>query len=84
MQPSGQVQRHGKNEKVQRFQADGVAFDREEHAAGICAMDAENRTARGELIAISIPVPSQRIATNEDKLVNTLKSAIQQIDEYFS
>ena len=38
----------------------GVAFDREEHTAGICAAGVAMRDMLGNFVAISVPVPAQR------------------------
>jgi len=38
----------------------GVAFDREEHTLGICAVGVALRDPLGNAVAISVPVPSQR------------------------
>jgi len=38
----------------------GVAIDREEHTAGICAAGVVTRDAAGNAVAISVPVPAQR------------------------
>jgi DNA-binding IclR family transcriptional regulator len=43
----------------------GIAFDREEHAEGICAVGAAIADPYGRNIAISIPVPSVRFYKNE-------------------
>lgn len=50
----------------------GVAFDREENSEGISAVAIALRSRSGELAAISIPVPTQRFAATEARLVTTL------------
>lgn len=45
----------------------GLAFDREEHTPGICAVAAVVRDANGPVAAISVPVPTQRFAGNEER-----------------
>jgi len=70
-------------QEIAQIQANGIAYDREEHTAGICAVGAAVKTARGELIAISIPVPSQRFINNEENLVAALSVAMGQIKEHF-
>jgi len=58
----------------------GVAFDREEHTIGICAAGVALRDARGNAIAISVPVPTQRFRQHQalitDRLLAT-KRAMQ-------
>jgi len=38
----------------------GIAYDREEHTLGICAIGVAMRDPLGNSVAISVPVPSQR------------------------
>ena len=40
----------------------GVAYDREEHTLGICAVGVALHDPLGNAVAISVPVPSQRFA----------------------
>lgn len=49
-----------------------VAFDREEHTLGICAVGAIIHDPYGPIAAISVPVPSERFAGNEDRLAASL------------
>lgn len=54
---------------------EGVAFDREEHTAGICAVGAAiSDGADPAAAAISVPVPSQRFAGNERSLAAAVKA----------
>jgi len=54
----------------------GIAFDREEHSEGICAVGAAITTGDGSAIAaISIPVPAQRFAGREDELAMKVRDA---------
>jgi len=55
----------------------GMAFDREELSIGISAVGIAFRCPRGELAAISIPVPTQRFAAIETDLVKTLVERCQ-------
>jgi DNA-binding IclR family transcriptional regulator len=43
----------------------GVAFDREEHTAGICAAGVALHDPLGNAVAISVPVPSQRFMAQQ-------------------
>ena len=38
----------------------GIAYDREEHTLGICAVGVALHDPLGNAVAISVPVPSQR------------------------
>jgi len=53
----------------------GVAFDREEHTVGICAVGAAVHDPAGTLAAVTIPMPSTRFYGAEEQLAATLKSA---------
>src|SRR6266536_1060369 len=66
-------------EELARVRAEGIAFDREEYTLGICAVGAVLPTRMGELVAITIPVPSIRFYGNEEKLVGALRSTVEQI-----
>jgi DNA-binding IclR family transcriptional regulator len=59
-------------EVLDRVRADGVAYDREEHTLGICAVGAVVRDPYRALAAISVPVPAQRFAGNEAELAGAL------------
>ena len=48
--------------------ASGVAYDREEHATGICAAGVALYDPLGNAVAISIPVPAQRFAGREREI----------------
>lgn len=50
----------------------GVAYDKEEHTLGICAVGAVVRGPLNSTAAISIPVPSVRFYGNEVKLVSAM------------
>ncbi len=50
----------------------GVAFDREEHTAGICAAGVALHDPLGNAVAISVPVPCQRFVEREKQIVDRL------------
>src|SRR5262245_38656258 len=50
----------------------GVAFDREEHTAGICAAGVAMHDPLGNAVAISVPVPSQRFADQQSLFAERL------------
>jgi len=54
----------------------GVAYDREEHTEGICAVGAVVRDAYGIAGAVSIPVPASRFSEREGALVSALHEAV--------
>jgi len=45
---------------IQSVRKTGVAYDREEHTLGICAVGVALEDTLGNAVAISVPVPSQR------------------------
>lgn len=69
--------------ELTQVQTEGIAFDREEHTLGICAVGMALRTPLDELVAITIPVPSQRFYGNETKLVTALRTVVEQIRQNF-
>ncbi|OBI82340.1 IclR family transcriptional regulator [Mycobacterium sp. E740] len=52
-----------------------VAFDRDEHTAGISAAGVAGRTAGGHVVAISVPAPSDRFVAHEKRIVAALRAA---------
>lgn len=52
----------------------GLAYDREEHTLGICAIGKAFRAPSGDLCAISIPVPTQRFRAMEEAYAEKLDS----------
>ncbi len=56
---------------------DGVAFDREEHTEGICAVGAAVFDAGGMAAAISVPVPVQRFDGHEESLADGVRKAAE-------
>ena len=66
-------------EELKRVKAEGVAFDREEHTVGICAVGAAVHDHRRERAAITIPVPSIRFYGNERKLAQALQNTCEKI-----
>lgn len=61
----------------------GIAFDREEHNVGICAIGAAFRDSTGTLAAISIPVPSIRFYGNEERLAQAMRRTSQALRSHF-
>ncbi len=58
----------------------GLAFDREEHIKGICAVSAAVRDSLGGVGAISVPVPATRFYDNEDTLTAELLEFCRRIE----
>jgi DNA-binding IclR family transcriptional regulator len=67
--------------ELDRIGGDGIAYDREEHTEGICAVGAVVRDAYGIAGAISVPVPLPRFAAREKELVTHLRAAVAEATE---
>jgi DNA-binding IclR family transcriptional regulator len=50
----------------------GVAYDREEHTIGICAVGVALHDPLGNAVAISVPVPSQRFQNRQELIAERL------------
>lgn len=61
--------------ELTRVRREGVAFDREEHTEGICAVGAAVADASGAVAAISVPVPVQRFRGQEKRLAGRVRQA---------
>jgi DNA-binding IclR family transcriptional regulator len=62
--------------ELARVREDGVAFDREEHTIGICAVGAAITDGTDPAAAaISVPVPIQRFTGNEQSLAAAIQAA---------
>lgn len=70
-------------EELDRIRATGVAYDREEHSIGICAVASALRGPAGELVAISIPTPTQRFVSREAELTKALLECCNQLQDVF-
>jgi DNA-binding IclR family transcriptional regulator len=69
-------------DELDRIRASGgIAYDREEHTEGICAVGAVVRDAYGIAGAISVPVPAQRFSARERELVTHLSAAVTEATE---
>jgi DNA-binding IclR family transcriptional regulator len=69
------------NKELDQIRATGIAFDREEHTVGICAIGATVRDSLGNIAAISIPLPATRFAGNEKRLVSELLKTCENINK---
>lgn len=64
--------------ELDAVRAAGVAFDHEEHTAGISAVGAAVAGPDGPVLTLSIPAPSERFAATRDALVAALRTAIDE------
>jgi DNA-binding IclR family transcriptional regulator len=51
-----------------------IAYDHDEHTAGISAAGIAGRTVGGHIVAISVPAPTDRFLENEQRIGNALRS----------
>jgi DNA-binding IclR family transcriptional regulator len=56
----------------------GLAFDHEEHSPGICAVGAVLPSIYGDVLAVSIPVPTQRFTGEEERLGSALIECVKE------
>ena len=52
-------------QELERVRAEGIAYDREEHSEGICAVGTTIRGLTGVAVAVSVPLPAQRFYGRE-------------------
>jgi DNA-binding IclR family transcriptional regulator len=70
--PSTHTDRASLENELEEIRRTGVAFDREEHTIGICAVGVALIAPYGSWYAISVPLPAQRFYGQEDRLVAAL------------
>jgi DNA-binding IclR family transcriptional regulator len=58
--------------EIESVRRSGVAFDREEYRMGICAVAIALRGPGDEVIAVSMPVPTDRFIATEKRLIDAL------------
>ena len=63
--------------------SEGVAFDREEHTEGICAIGAAIYEGANATAAISVPVPTQRFRGRERELAAAVQAAAEASRDLF-
>jgi DNA-binding IclR family transcriptional regulator len=70
--------------ELDRVRSSGVAYDREEFTIGISAVGAEIRDASGVVAALSIPVPTARFASQEERLIELLLKTCAEVSATLS
>jgi DNA-binding IclR family transcriptional regulator len=66
--------------ELTRVRAEGIAYDREEHTDGICAVGTVVRGLAGLSVAVSIPAPAQRFYGREAALREALLGWVQRVE----
>jgi DNA-binding IclR family transcriptional regulator len=62
----------------------GVAFDREEHTLGICAVGVALQDPLGNSVAISVPVPAPRFYDRQDFIAKRLLATLRTLEDHFT
>jgi DNA-binding IclR family transcriptional regulator len=69
-------------EELKTVSESGVAFDREEHTDGICAVGTTVRDAEAVIAAITVVAPTQRFDGNDQRFSARLLDARQEIEQF--
>jgi DNA-binding IclR family transcriptional regulator len=71
----------GLHADIETVAASGIAYDREEHTLGICAVGSVIPGLSGHPVAVSVPMPVQRFYGREPELVAALRECVRRIEE---
>jgi len=63
--------------EIAEIRSTGIAFDRDEHTPGISAAAIARRSVGDNVIAISVPTPTERFAEKQDQIVAALRAAAE-------
>ncbi len=66
----------GLHREVVEIRRTGIAFDRDEHTPGISAAAIARRAADDNVIAISVPAPTERFLQKEGRIVDALRAVV--------
>jgi DNA-binding IclR family transcriptional regulator len=69
--------------ELEEIRTRGVAFDREEHTIGLSAAGISLRDPSGEFAALTVPMPTQRFAGNEEQLTTALLEIRRDVEATF-
>jgi DNA-binding IclR family transcriptional regulator len=61
--------------EITEIRSTGIAFDRDEHTPGISAAAIARRTLGDNIIAISVPTPTERFREKEQRIISALRTA---------
>jgi DNA-binding IclR family transcriptional regulator len=62
--------------ELRDIRSTGVAFDHDEHTEGISAAGIAGRAAGGNIVAISVPAPTERFTEHRNRIIAALRSAL--------
>ena len=60
-------------DEIGTARAAGLAYDRDEHTKGICAVGIAFRDWKGDIYTVSIPTPTMRFELQEKRLVSAIR-----------
>lgn len=63
--------------ELAEIRSSGIAFDRDEHTPGISAAAIARRAAGDNVVAISVPAPTERFLEKEQRIVEALRTAAE-------
>ncbi len=67
----------GLRREIAEIRRTGIAFDRDEHTPGISAAAIACRTVGDNVVAISVPAPTERFVEKEQRIVAALRTAAE-------
>jgi len=67
----------GLRRDIDEIRRTGIAFDRDEHTPGISAAAIAQRAVGDNVIAISVPAPTERFLEKEERIVSALRAAAE-------
>ena len=62
-------------QEIAEIRRAGIAFDRDEHTPGISAAAIARRSIGDNVIAISVPTPTERFVEKEQQIIAALRTA---------
>lgn len=68
--------------ELEQIRKTGIAFDREEHSEGVCAIGLVIGTVDHDLLAVSVPIPTHRFNLRENELLDALAEFNTRMDEW--
>lgn len=63
--------------EIAEIRRTGIGFDREEHTSGISAAAIAQRTGSDNVVAISVPAPTERFLEKERRITEALRAAAE-------
>ena len=67
----------GLRREIAEIRRTGIAFDRDEHTPGISAAAIARRALGDNVVAISVPAPTERFLEKEQRIVSALRAAAE-------